>query len=422
MAHDSPPDDGSQPHPASDRMPRFVAGGRVSLAALREQIEDQFVAETASRSDILLDASDESARRDLVREVADYVLAVEGIRLARADRLALLDILYTDLFHFGPLAAYLSDATVTELTIDGPERVHVRRGAGEPVAVESYFEDESHLERLVECALSTAGAQFDESEPFLEVGTVMVGRPVRLTIAAPPASPVLHVEIRLHPAQVVSLADQVAASVLDEAASRLLQAILAARHGLIIAGDAGSGKTMFLESLLPYLPEGGAVVERSAELRLPGGTRPFPFRRLVALPPATFGEQIAAALELNPAWLVLDEVRFDEAQAMWQALTVEHAPHDLWALRGATDPLRLRTAFGMSVRRAQPGIDQGLIHDALLEHLPFVALLARRDRQIRLIGIGEWQREMDQADSITLRMLWPASDAEPVHPVDWSLG
>jgi hypothetical protein len=177
---------------------------------------------------------------------------------------------------------------------------------------------------------------------------------------------------------------------------------------------------MFLESLLPYLPEGGAVVERSAELRLPGGTRPF--RRLVALPPATFGEQIAAALEPNPAWLVLDEVRFDEAQAMWQALTVEHAPHDLWVLRGAIDPLRLRTAFGMSVRRAQPGIDQGLIHDALLERLPFVALLARRDRQVRLVGIGEWQREVDQTDSITLRMLWPASDAEPVHPVDWSPG
>ncbi len=420
MTHDSPPDNGNQPDPTPERMPRFVAGGRVSLAALREQIEDQFVAETASRSDILLDTSDESARRDLIREVADYVLAVEGIRLARADRLALLDILYTDLFRFGPLAAYLSDATVTELTIDGPERVHVRHGAGDPVAVESYFEDGLHLARLVQCALSTAGAQLDESEPFLEVGTLMAGRPARLTVAAPPASPVLHVEIRLHPAQAVSLADQVTAGVLDASASRLLQAILAARHGLIIAGDAGSGKTMLLESLLPCLPEGGAVVERSAELRLPGGTQPF--RRLVALPPATFVGQITAALEQNPAWLVLDEVRFDEAQAMWQALADDHAPHDLWALRGATDPLRLRTAFGMSVRRAQPGIEQGLIHSALLERLPFVALLARRDRQVRLIGIGEWQREVDQADSIALRMLWPTSDAQPVHPVDWSPG
>jgi Flp pilus assembly CpaF family ATPase len=356
----------------------------------------------------------------LIREVADYVLAVEGIRLARADRLALLDILYSDLFRFGPLDAYLADETITELTIDGPERVHIRHGAGEPVAVESHFEDGLHLERLVQCALSAAGAQLDESEPFLEVGTVMVGRPVRLTVAAPPASPVLHVEIRLHPAQAVTLADQATAGVLDESAARLLQAILAARHGLIIAGDAGSGKTMLLESLLPYLPEGSAVVERSAELRIPSGVPHF--HRLVALPPATFAGQITTALEQNPAWLVLDEVRFDEAQAMWQALTADHAPHYLWVFRGATDPLRLRTAFGMSVRRAQPGIEQELIHNALLERLPFVALLTRRDRQIRLIGIGEWQCEADQADTITLRMLWPASGASPVHPVDWSPG
>ncbi len=401
-------------------LPHFVAGGRVSLAALRERIEEQFAAETESRQDILLDATDEPARRDLIRETMDYVLAVEGILLSRPERLLLLDVLYSDLFRFGPLDTYLTDPTITELMIDGPDRVFVRYGTGEPSAVPDHFEDVPHLERIVRRALSTAGATLTESEPLVEAGMVMLGRPVRLIVAMPPVSPVMHVEIRLHPPQAVTLAQQVTSGLMDESAARLLQAILAAGHGLMIVGDAGSGKTMLLESLLPCLPEGrnGIIgVERSVELRLPAG-----MRRMVALPPATFADQISAALEAHPAWLVLDEVRFDEAAAMWQALTINPAPHDIWVFRGATDSLRLRTAFSMAVRRAQQGIEQALIYRALLDRLPFVALLARRDRQVKLIGIGEWQPETENVDvdTVTLRMLWPAAEAQPMHRIDGS--
>ncbi len=108
---------------------------------------------------------------------------------------------------------------------------------------------------------------------------------------------------------------------------------------------------------------------------------------------------------------------------MWQALTADPAPHYLWVFRGATDSLRLRTAFSMAVRRAQQGIEQALIYRALLDRLPFAALLARRGRQIKLIGIGEWQPETDSTgsvDAVTLQMLWPAGKIQPVHRIDWT--
>src|SRR5215475_6425966 len=74
-------------------LPRFLFGNRqVSLAALREKIETQFIAETETRPDLLIEV-DEAARRNLIREVVDYVLAVESITLSRAERLSILEII-----------------------------------------------------------------------------------------------------------------------------------------------------------------------------------------------------------------------------------------------------------------------------------------------------------------------------------------
>ncbi|MBN1933474.1 MAG: hypothetical protein JW934_02350, partial [Anaerolineae bacterium] len=93
------PDEGDEP-PASGKNrqppdPRIVSGlpghANFSLAALQERIETQFQQETAGRDDILLDVQDEAARRDLVREVGEYVLAVEGVPLPVEERAALFD-------------------------------------------------------------------------------------------------------------------------------------------------------------------------------------------------------------------------------------------------------------------------------------------------------------------------------------------
>jgi hypothetical protein len=187
-----------------------------------------------------------------------------------------------------------------------------------------------------------------------------------------------------------------------------LQAIVASGHGLMIVGDVGTGKTTLLEALLEVLPSSVIVVERAHELRIPDA--------MSHLASTDFAAQIETAVEKSPDWLVLDEVRFDEAQAMWHALTTIR--HCLWVFRGATDPLRLRAAFSMSVRRAVPGIEQELIHSALLDRLPFVALMARRDQKLTLLSINEWQPDDQQSDVLVLRPIWPDSGVRPRHPID----
>ncbi len=404
--------------PNGKRVPQFLSGHQISLAALRERVEAQFIAETAARPDILREA-DEAARRDLIRDVLDYVLATDSINLSRADRLVALDITYHDLFDFGPLYSALSDETVTEFTIDGPDRVHIRHNAEDMQAFDGTFDDSAHLERVVGRVLATAGTQLSQRDPVLELGMALAGRPARLTVIAPPISPLIHVDGRLHPAQAATSESIVASGLVDAVAMRTLQAIIAAGHGLMIVGDVGTGKTTLLEALLSTLPSGAIVVERARELRVPE-----PIERIAAVPPAQnqepveFAPQIEAAVAKSPTWLVLDEVRFDEAQAMWHALTADSVQHCLWVFRGATDPMRLRAAFSMSVRRAVPGIDQEVIHSALVDRLPFVALMTHRNHRLHLLSIGEWQRDDQQPDTLALRTIWPDSGNRPIHAID----
>jgi len=405
-----------------EHLPKFLSASRqISLAALRERIEAEFIAETVSRPDLVWQ-TDDSARRDLVRDVIDYVLATETISLSRAERLSILEIVYVDMFHFGPLAPYLADPTLSEFTVDGPDRIYVRHGAQEMTPIASSFDDAAHLERTVQRVLSFAGTQISSDEPVLEVGVTLANRPARLTVFAPPISPTLHVDARLQPPEPATLESCIAAGLLDHSAAELLRAILTAGHGLMIVGDVGTGKTTLLQALIPLLPAKSMVVERAQELRLPPG-----IERRAAIPPTpqttpvTFAEAIDSAVDQNPTWLVLDEIRFDEAKAMWRALTTDSAPRCLWAFRGATDPVRIRAAFSMSVLRTQPGIEQEFIHSALLDRLPFVAMLHRHDHQLKLLSVGEWQRDQpDQLESVGLRNIWPDRGVKPFHPLDWT--
>src|SRR5450432_363799 len=99
-------DNNSAENNASQRAPRFLEGNRqVSLAALREHIEAQFIEETRERPDILVDA-EEASRRELIHDIVDYVLATSSLSLSRADKLTLLDTSYHDLFGFGTLDSY----------------------------------------------------------------------------------------------------------------------------------------------------------------------------------------------------------------------------------------------------------------------------------------------------------------------------
>ncbi|MCS6871728.1 MAG: ATPase, T2SS/T4P/T4SS family [Anaerolineae bacterium] len=382
------------PEQPAESTPELLSARGVSLAGVLERVTDQFAAETEARPDIL-DMTDAAERRRVLVEIVEYVLTVEGIRLSREDRLRVIEVAYNDLFLLGALHPLLRDPEVSEIEITAHDRIYARRGA-QKTLTDLRFRDDSQLERVLRRALIATGERLYSGEPLIEVGTRLAERPARLTITTPPISPTLQASIRLHAAQPRSLADLVNMNFLSADAAAALERAIAQRRGIMLAGDVESGKTTLLQALLPLVSaQAGrhAVAQRAAELILP--------ENISNVDGSTFAARLSAARDLvgeSGGWLIADEIRFDESAAMWDALTSglgDRAPRLLWAFRAATDPLRLRIAFSMAVRRAVPSIDQSVIHSGLLDRLPVVALLARRDGVPRLIRLGIWRAEGD---------------------------
>jgi hypothetical protein len=378
--------------------PELLSARGVSLAGVLERVTDQFAAETETRPDILT-STDSAEWRRIVVEIVEYVLTVEGIRLSREDRLRVIEVAYNELFLLGVLHPLLSDPEVSEIEIAAYDRIYARRGA-QKTLTDLRFRDDSELERVLRRALIATGEQLYSGDPLIEVGARLAGRPARLTITMPPISPILQASVRLQAAQPRSLSDLIRTDFLSADSAAALERAIAERRGIMLAGDVESGKTTLLQALLPLIAaqEGRhAAAQRAAELILP--------ENVVNAEGSTFAARLSAARELvgeSGGWLIADEIRFDESGAMWEALTSdlgERAPRLLWAFRAATDPTRLRVAFSMAIRRAVPSIDQAVIHSGLLDRLPVVVLLARRDGLPRVLRVGMWRAE---GESLTL--------------------
>ncbi len=420
----SPPDDDPNAEP---RLSPLVPGrsGRpsFSLEALRERVERQFHEETAGRADILAELDTEASQRAALCEIAEYVFAVEAVSPTAADKQAILDRAHSNLFGFGPLEDLLRDETVTEISISGPAEVRFRRG-GKPLRpAPNRFDDGAHLAAILARLLAGSGAALSDATPFVETGATLRGRRVRVSAIGPPLSPALSVNLRPHPPRPLALDDLAARRTLPPAGIALLRAIAVAGHGLLIAGDAGTGKTTLAGALLPELAARIAAAERAGELPLPPEASRFsPALPTPDQPGADFAETIRAALATAPDWLVVDEISADEAPALWDALAADPAPRCLWTLRAPAQLDRLRSALTMILRRAQPAIDEAHLHHTIAARLPFVAILAKVGESVRLVLLAEWSA---QGGDLALRPLlaaegdgWALACDGSAHPLD----
>ena len=410
----------SNPSPLSPLIPGRGGRPTYSLEALRERVERQFHAETDGRDDILRELRGPADQRALLGEIADYVLAVESVTLDTRSRAALIEAARASLFTFGPLDPLIADETVTEIVIDGPARVAVRRGLGRRQPDGARFDDAAHLAEVMERLLAAGDADTPAGSIITERGALLEGRRARISAVMPPLSAAISVQIRLHPLRPITLeALHAQYATLPAAAEALLGAIVRGGHGLLIAGEAGTGKTALAGALAARLPHdaGAIAVERAAELSLPDT-----IARETASPARSFADALRAALDRQPTWLLLDELRGDEIGVLWPALAAPSAPRVIGVWRGAPQPDRLRSALNIAIRREQPALPQEALDGILAASFPFIVALKAAGDGARLAYLAETRLE---ANALRLTPLivedggaWRLSGERPIHPLD----
>ncbi len=419
------PDDAEQP---PDWLPS-LPGRVVSAAGMVERIISQFNEEHGNDS-LLLPTTTDLERRMLLRDVAEYVFAVESVKLPLQEQAALLQRAYSEIFGYGPLDALFADDAITTIAFEGVKKISVRYKPGdELVKLDPIFEDVPQLRQMLGRLLRDAGVQLNNDLPAVETGLMVNGRAVGISAALPPFAPEFQVDMRLHPVFPRSLNDLVHDSFVTEKAAQFLQALAQSEHGFVIVGDTESGKTTLLTALAQAIanPSQVAAVERAGELRLPTGMQRFTVKWSTndKTIQGSFAYQVQQALAAQPDCLLLDELRADEPDAIAPILAATPVPRQIWAFRGTADAKRLKSALAMLARMTDPTNSEPRVI-ALYERLPFVIIVRRAKGRIELREIGEWRISSDKTYADYIDLFAPGWDGlvptgkKPTHSLNLS--
>jgi len=274
----------------------------------------------------LLDKLGPDQVRDEVGTIIMDLLAEDGEVLNRTERSALSSDILDELLGLGPLEPLLKDETVTDILVNGYKTVFVeRRGLLERTSTR--FQDERHLQRIIQKIVSSVGRRVDESSPFVDARLADGSR--FNAIIAPLAIDGSLVSIRKFSKKPISMARMIELGSIPPQVADIMRAIVGARLNVIISGGTGSGKTTMLNAMSSFIDERERIVtiEDSAELQL----QQEHVARLETRPPNIEGrgevnqrDLVKNALRMRPDRIILGECRAGEAFDMLQAMNTGH--------------------------------------------------------------------------------------------------
>jgi pilus assembly protein CpaF len=336
----------------------------------------------------------------LVREEAGGLLGDDDVLLAVRDAV-------DELAGAGPLEPLLRVPGVTDVLVNGPERVWVDRGAGlEPAPVR--FPDDDAVRRLAVRLAASAGRRLDDAAPWVDVG---LADGTRLHAVLPPVSGSgTCLSLRVLRRTTHDLADLAALGTLPGASEELLRGVVARRLAFLVTGGTGSGKTTLLSALLGAADPRDRIVvcEDAAEL---APAHPHVVR-LLTRPPnvegvgsVTLRDLVRQALRMRPDRLVVGEVRGAEVTDLLAALNTGHdgGCGTLHANRPAEVPARLE-ALGVAA-----GLDRAAVHSQAAAALALVVHLRRTPAGRRVTELGVLRRV---GDRVTVEPGWRADGAD----------
>ncbi|MAL25362.1 MAG: type II secretion system protein E [Croceicoccus sp.] len=264
--------------------------------------------------------------RTEISEIIGEILLQRHEPLNRSERTALIDDVLDELLGLGPLEPLLQDDSITDILVNGPDIVFVERN-GLLERVQTEFQNDKHLMRIIQKIVSAVGRRIDESSPFVDA-RLADGSRVN-AIVSPLAVDGSLLSIRKFAKKRIGIDRLIELGSVPEPMAQVLRAVVASRRNVLISGGTGSGKTTLLNAMSSYIDprERIVTIEDSAELQLQQEhvarleTRPA---NVEGKGEVTQRELVKNALRMRPDRIIVGEVRAGEAFDMLQAMNTGH--------------------------------------------------------------------------------------------------
>jgi pilus assembly protein CpaF len=295
----------------------------VSFLRIKSDLHQQLLTDLDRRN--LISAGEEQLT-EIVEDFVTQALQSEELPLNEQERRQMVDDLLEETIGVGPLAPLLADPAVTDVLVNGPDRVFIER-FGRLEKTEVRFRDAEHLVRIIQRIAARVGRRIDESSPMVDA---RLPDGSRINATLPPVTidgPTL--SIRRFGKRRLRRDDLMELGMFSQAMREFMQLVVRGRKNILIAGGTGSGKSTFLGAITEAILDHERIVtiEDAAELILDQEH----VVRMETRPPNIEGhgrimarDLVVNALRMRPDRIIVGEVRSGEALDMLQAMNTGH--------------------------------------------------------------------------------------------------
>ena len=252
---------------------------------------------------------------------------LQGIYCPIEKRVSIVQQVYSSIRGLGLLDTIMTDDTITEVMINGPDNIFIEQ-YGRLQKLDKSFESQRKLEDVIQRIVGMAGREVNQANPIVDT---RLPDGSRVNVVLPPIAlcgPTMTVrKFSKTPMTIEKLIEY--GSITREIAEKL-ELLVRAKYNIFVCGGTGSGKTTFLNALSNYIPKDERVItiEDSAELQITS------IDNLVSLETRnanssgagqiTIRDLIKSSLRMRPERIIVGEVRGGEALDMLQAMNTGH--------------------------------------------------------------------------------------------------
>lgn len=250
-----------------------------------------------------------------------------GYDLGTIERNHIFNLIQNEINGYGPITELLSDDSVTEIMVNGPDEIYVEID-GRIIKDDSVsFINDNHIIRTIQRIVQPLGRTIDASTPMVDA---RLKDGSRLNAIIPPLSlkgPVL--TIRKFSKNLANIEDILRKGTMTIDMAKFLEASVKAKLNIIICGGTGTGKTSLLNILSSFIDDSERIItiEDAAELRLHQNHVISLETRLVGYEGTgeiTIRDLVRNSLRMRPDRIIVGEVRGKEAFDMLQAMNTGH--------------------------------------------------------------------------------------------------
>ena len=217
-----------------------------------------------------LDRSRELEDGEILEIIDELIIGYSKVHyLALKEMVQLRQELFYSIRKLDVLQELIDDNEVTEIMVNGPEKIFVER-QGQLSLWDKEFTSQEKLEDVIQQIVGRCNRVVNESMPIVDA---RLDNGARVNVVIPPVAldgPIM--TIRRFPDTPITMKRLIALGSITQECAEFLQKLVEARYSLLIGGGTSSGKTTFLSALSNYIPEDERIItiEDNAELQIQG--------------------------------------------------------------------------------------------------------------------------------------------------------